>query len=45
MQQTGAYTVTFKTSSGTGVTWSATDKSTKIIYSDGTNVVDTAFVF
>ncbi len=41
---TGAYTVTFKTSSGTGVTWSATDKSTKIIYSDGTNVVDTAFV-
>jgi len=35
---TGAHTVTFKTSSGTGVTWSATDKGTKILYSDGTNV-------
>ena len=38
---TGAFTVTFKTTSGTGVTWGTTDKSTKIIYSDGTNVVDT----
>ena len=40
---TGAHTVTFKTSSGTGVTWAAADKGTKMIYSDGTNVVDTAF--
>jgi len=40
---TGAHTVTFKTSSGTGVTWSATDKGTKMVFSDGTNVVDTAF--
>jgi len=40
---TGAYTVTFKTSSGTGVTWAAADKGTKMVYSDGTNVVDTAF--
>ena len=40
---TGAYTVTFKTTSGTGVTWAAADKGTKMIYSDGTNVVDTAF--
>jgi hypothetical protein len=39
----GAYTVTFKTTSGTGVTWAATDKGIKMIYSDGTNVVDTAF--
>ena len=39
----GAHTVTFKTTSGTGVTWAATDKGTKMIYSDGTNVVDTAF--
>jgi hypothetical protein len=39
----GAYTVTVKTSSGSGVTWSATDKGTKMVYSDGTNVVDTAF--
>ena len=34
----GAHTVTFKTSSGTGITWSATDKGKKILYSDGTNV-------
>jgi len=40
---TGAYTVTFKTTSGSGVTWAAADKGTKMIYSDGTNVVDTAF--
>ncbi len=38
---TGAHTVTFKTSSGSGVTWASTDKGTKIVYSDGTNVVDT----
>ena len=40
---TGAFTDTFKTTSGTGVTWAAADKGTKMIYSDGTNVVDTAF--
>ena len=40
---TGAHTVTFKTTSGTGVTWAAADKGTKMVYSDGTNVVDTAF--
>jgi len=39
----GAYTVTVKTTSGTGVTWAADDKGTKMVYSDGTNVVDTAF--
>jgi len=39
----GAYTVTVKTSSGTGVTWAAADKGTKMVYSDGTNIVDTAF--
>ena len=39
---TGAYAVTVKTSSGTGVTWAAADKGTKVVYSDGTNVVDTA---
>ena len=37
---TGAFTVTFKTSSGTGATWSTTDKGYKILYSDGTNIVD-----
>ena len=37
---TGAFTVTFKTSSGTGVTWTATDKGTKVLYSDGTNIVE-----
>ena len=35
---TGAHTVTFKTSSGTGITWSETDKGKKILYSDGTNI-------
>jgi len=37
---TGAFAVTFKTTSGTGATWSTTDKGTKLLYSDGTNVVD-----
>jgi len=37
----GAYTVLFKTVSGTGATFSTTDKGTKLLYSDGTNVVDT----
>jgi len=37
---TGAHTVTFKTTSGTGVTWTATDKGTKVVYSDGTNIVE-----
>src|SRR5210317_1380080 len=41
---TGAFTVTFKTSSGTGVTWSTIDKGTKLVYSDGTNVVDTVLI-
>jgi len=36
----GAHTVTFKTSSGTGATWATTDKGYKIVYSDGTNIVD-----
>ncbi len=39
----GAHALTVKTSSGTGVTWAAADKGTKMVYSDGTNVVDTAF--
>ena len=39
----GAFTVTVKTSSGSGVTWSATDKGTKMVYSNGTDVVDTNF--
>jgi len=37
---TGAFTVTFKTTSGTGVTWTATDKGTKTLYSDGTNILE-----
>jgi len=36
----GAFTVEFKTVSGTGPTFSTTDKGIKIVYSDGTNVVD-----
>jgi len=41
---TGEFTVTFKTTSGTGVTWGTTEKTTKIVYSDGTNVVDTGLI-
>ena len=37
---TGAFTVTLKTQSGTGATWSATNKGYKILYSDGANIVD-----
>ena len=37
---TGAFTVEFKTASGTGPTFSTTDKGIKLVYSDGTNVVD-----
>jgi hypothetical protein len=37
---TGAFTVEFKTVSGTGPTFSATDKGIKFLYADGTNVVD-----
>jgi hypothetical protein len=37
---TGAFTVTFKTTTGTGVTWTATDKGTKVLYSDGDNVLE-----
>ena len=36
----GAHTVTFKTSSGTGITWGTADKGKKILYSDGTNVLE-----
>jgi len=36
----GAYAVTFKTVSGTGATFSTTDKGIKVLFSDGTNVVD-----
>ena len=37
---TGAFTVEFKTASGTGSTFSTTDKGTKSLFSDGTNIVD-----
>jgi len=39
----GAFTVQFKTSSGTGPTFSATDKGVKSLYSNGTDVIDTGF--
>ena len=37
---TGAYTVQIKTSSGTGPTFATTDKGFKLVYSNGTDVVD-----
>jgi hypothetical protein len=41
---TGAFTVQFKTASGTGITFATTDKSTKEVFADGTNIVDTGTV-
>ena len=38
---TGAFTVEFKQAGGTGVTFAAADKSTKILFADGTNIVET----
>ena len=40
-QTTGAYTVQVLVSGQTGVTWATTDKGTKILYCNGTDVVDT----
>jgi len=37
---TGAFTVQVKTVSGTGTTFSTTDKGIKLVYSDGTNIVE-----
>ena len=39
---TGAFTVEFKTVSGTGVTFAAADKGQKYVYSNGTNIIDIA---
>ena len=36
----GAFTVEFKTVSGTGPTFSTVDKGIKFVYSDGTNIID-----
>ena len=38
----GSFTVQFKTASGTGITFGASDKGTRLLFSDGTNIVDTA---
>ena len=40
---TGSFTVQFKTVSGTGYTFGATEKETRILISDGTNIVDAGF--
>ena len=40
-QTSGAYTVQFMVSGQTGVTWATTDKGTKILYCNGTDVIDT----
>ena len=37
---TGAFTVEFKTASGTGPTFGTTDKTIKLVYSDATNIVE-----
>ncbi len=40
----GAFTVQFKTASGTGVTFSTTDKGVRVLYADGTNIVDSTLI-
>ena len=40
-QTAGAYTLTIKASGQTGVTWGTSDKGTKILYANGTDVIDT----
>jgi hypothetical protein len=43
-ETTGAFTVTFKyASTGTGQTWSTTDKKIKILYADGSDIQVTDF--
>ena len=42
---TNSYTVQVKTVSGTGITWATTDKGTKLLYTDGTNVIDASSGF
>jgi hypothetical protein len=39
---TGAFTVQIKTTSGTGPTFDTTDKGIKLVYSNGTDVIDSA---
>jgi len=39
----GAFTVQFKTASGSGITFGTSEKTTKLFYSDGTNIVDAKF--
>jgi hypothetical protein len=39
---TGAFTVQIKTTSGTGPTFATTDKGIKLVYSNGTDVIDSA---
>ena len=39
----GAHTVQFKTASGSGITFGVSEKTTKLFYSDGTNIVDAGF--
>ena len=41
----GTYSVTVKTVSGTGITWAAGITGTKLLYSDGTNVLDASADF
>jgi len=39
----GSFTVQFKTASGTGITFGVSEKTTRLVYSDGTNIVDAGF--
>jgi len=39
----GGFTVQFKTASGSGITFGVSEKTTRLVYSDGTNIVDAGF--
>ena len=39
----GGFTVQFKTASGSGITFGTSEKTTRLVYSDGTNLVDAGF--
>jgi len=43
-ETSGSFTVEFKTASGTGYTFGTGDKTKRVLYSDGTNIVDTGII-
>jgi len=44
-ETSGTHTVTFQTVGGTGITWAAGVTGTKLLYNDGTNILDASADF